>query len=61
MAIYRVLMSVEITADHDGDAHQQALRVAALLKSPLLKMAASGEGVQLVEDGRPVVHQPIRQ
>lgn len=61
MAIYRFLMSIEVSASHDGEAHEQALRLEKMLKTPLLKMAVEGEGVRLVGDGRPIVYQPQRQ
>lgn len=57
---YRVLMSIEVEASGDRQAHEYATKLAELLKSPLVRMAVDGEGIRLSGDGRPVVHQPQR-
>jgi hypothetical protein len=54
-------MSMAVEAPNDRQAHEYALKLAELLKSPLVKMAVSGEGIQLSGDGRPIVHQPQRE
>ncbi len=51
-------MSVEIDARDDHDAHESALRLSELIKSPMVKMAVMSEGVQLTSDV--IVHQPER-
>lgn len=58
MSRYRVLMSVEISAADYPHAHADALKLLELFKSPIVRMAVQGQGIELVEDGRPVVHQP---
>lgn len=58
---YRITMSMAVEAPNDRQAHEYALKLAELLKSPLVKMAVSGEGIQLSGDGRPIVHQPQRE
>jgi hypothetical protein len=49
---YRVTMSVAIEAVDDRQAHECAVKLSKLLKSPLVKMAVEG-------DGNPIVHQPL--
>lgn len=58
---YRVTMSIEVEARNNQEAHDQALKLKELLKSPLVRMAVEGEGIQLSGDGRPIVHQPQRE
>lgn len=58
MLRYRVLMSIEVRATNDREAREHAKKLAELLKSPLVKMAVEGEGVELVDGGRPIVYQP---
>lgn len=59
---YRIVMSVEVEARDDRQAHEYAKKLAGLLKSPLVKMAVEGEGIRLSgSDGRPIVHQPQRE
>jgi len=55
---YRVLMSIEIDARDDRQAYENALKFESLLKNPMVRMAVESEGIQLADDGRPVVHQP---
>lgn len=56
---YRIMMSIEVNARNDRQAHEYGLKLKELLKSPVVKMAVEGAGVQLQgEDGNPVVHQP---
>ena len=57
---YRIMMSIEVEARDDHQAHEYATKFAELLKSPLVRMAVSGEGIRLSGDGRPIVHQPQR-
>lgn len=58
---YRIMMSVEVEARDDRQAHQNALQLTELLKSPMVKMAVTSAGIQLSgEDGNPVVHRPQR-
>lgn len=57
---YRVLLSIEVEARDDREAYASATKLRELLKSPFVRMAVEGEGIQLSGDGRPVVHQPQR-
>ncbi len=54
-------MSIEVDASNDAEAHQYAEKLGGLLKSPLVRMAAEGEGIKLAGDGCPVVHMPQRE
>lgn len=56
---YRVLMSVEIEASGDQRAYADAVKMKKLLQGPMVKMAVESDGIRLVEDGRPIVHEPI--
>ena len=58
---YRVTMSIEVDAINDVQAHKYAEKLGGLLKSPLVRMAAEGEGIKLAGDGHPVVHAPQRE
>lgn len=55
------MMSIVVEAPGARQAHEQAKKLEGLLKSPLVKMAAEGEGIQLSGDGKPVVHAPQRE
>jgi hypothetical protein len=55
------MMSIEVEARDDRQAHEYATKFAELLKSPLVRMAVVGEGIQLSGGGRPIVHQPQRE
>lgn len=55
------MMSILVEARNDRDALEQAKKLEALLKGPLVKMGIEGEGVRLSGDGNPVVHQPQRE
>lgn len=56
---YRVFMSIDIEARHDREAHEQALKLKELLKSPMVRMAVQGEGVKLSNgDGGSIVYEP---
>jgi len=58
---YRIIMSVEVVARDDRQAHENALKLADLLKSPMVKMAVTSAGIQLSgDDGDPIVHRPQR-
>ena len=57
---YRVMMSMEVEATNDRQAHEYAKKLQGLLKSPMVRMALDGEGIQLSGDGKPIVHQPQR-
>ena len=48
---YRIVMSIEVEARDDNQAYEQATKLSKLLKGPLVKMAVSGEGIQLSGDG----------
>jgi hypothetical protein len=61
VAKYRITMSMAVEAINDHQAHDYAVKLAELLKSPLVKMAVSNEGIRLSGDGRPIVHQPQRE
>ena len=54
-------MSIEVDANNDAEAYQYAEKLAELLKSPLVRMAANDEGIKLAGDGHPVVHMPQRE
>ena len=58
---YRIVMSMAVEARDDRQAHEYATKLAELLKSPFVRMAVAGEGIQLSGDGKPVVHQPQRE
>ena len=58
---FRITMSIEVEARSDREAHEYALKLAKLLKSPLVKMAVEREKIRLAGDGSPVVHQPQRE
>lgn len=55
---YRVFVQLMIEAPSQEQAVDQAVKLGELLRNPMVKMAAIGEGVRLVEDGRPIVHTP---
>ena len=57
---YRIFMSVVVDAPNDQQAYEYALKLDALLKGPMVRMAAASEGIRLSGDGDPVVHQPQR-
>lgn len=57
---YTVTMSIEVDASNNAEARQHALKLAELLKSPMVRMAVEGADVRLVGDGNPVVYQPQR-
>jgi hypothetical protein len=53
-------MSIEVEAGYYRQAHENALRLAALLKDPLVRMAVEGAGIRLSGgDGKPIVYQPL--
>lgn len=56
---YRILMSIEIEARDDRQAYESAVKFEGLLKNPMVRMAVESEGIQLSDDGRPIVHQPF--
>jgi hypothetical protein len=58
---YRVTMSIEVEARDDRQAYEYAVKLAGLLKSPLVRMAVEGEDIRLSGDGHPIVHQPQRE
>jgi len=58
---YRVTMSIEVEAASDRQAHEHAMKLQELLKSPIVRMGVEGAGVRLSGgDGRVVVYQPQR-
>jgi hypothetical protein len=54
------MMSIEVDATGDRQAHEYAVKLSELLKTPLVRMAVAGEDIRLSGDGRPIVHQPQR-
>jgi len=58
---YRITMSMAVDARDDRQAYEYATKLQELLKSPLVRMAVSGEDIQLFGDGQPIVHQPQRE
>ena len=57
---YRILVSMEIEARDDRKAHEYAVKLQELLRSPMVRMAVANEEIQLSGDGKPIVHQPQR-
>jgi hypothetical protein len=57
---YRIMMSIEVDAVDDRQAHEYATKFSDLLKTPMVRMAVGGEGIRLSGDGSPIVHQPQR-
>lgn len=56
---FRIAMTIEVNARNGREAHDCALKLKELLKSPMVKMAVEGAGIRLSgEDGNPTVHQP---
>jgi hypothetical protein len=51
-------MSIEVRAADERQAREHAKKLGELLKSPLVKMAVEGEGVELANGGSPIVYQP---
>ncbi len=58
---YRVLVSIEIQAQNEQEADAHAKKLSKLLKNPLLRMQLENEGIRLVGDDGPIVHQPQRE
>jgi ABC-type metal ion transport system substrate-binding protein len=59
---YRQLMHFVIVARDDNEAAEVSKKLDKLLKTPLVRMAIQGEGIQLAHgDGRPVVYAPKRE
>jgi len=55
-------MSVAVDARSDLQAHEYAKKLDELLKSPMVRMAVEGAGIELSDgDGQPVVHIPQRE
>lgn len=61
VARYRITMSMVVDARDDRQAHEYAVKLAELLKTPFVRMAVADEGIRLSGDGQPVVHQPQRE
>ena len=57
---YRILMSMEVEARDGRQAHEFALKLKELLKSPMVRMAVEADGIRLSGDGKPIVHEPRR-
>lgn len=53
-------MSMAVNAADERQANEYALKLAGLLKSPMVRMAVQAEGVRLYGDGQATVHQPQR-
>lgn len=58
---YRIAMSISIEARDDREAYAHAAKLKELLKSPMVRMAVSSEGIRLSGDGQPIVHQPQQE
>jgi hypothetical protein len=58
---YRIAMSIAVEARDDRQAYEYAVKLADLLKTPLVRMAVEGEEIRLSGDGKPIVHQPQRE
>jgi hypothetical protein len=54
-------MSIEVNARDDHEADEHAKKLSKLLKNPLLRMQLESEGIRLVGDDGPIVHQPQRE
>lgn len=51
-------MSIEVRATDERQAREHAKKIGELLKSPLVKMAVEGKGVELANGGNLIVYQP---
>jgi hypothetical protein len=59
---HKILMHFVVETRDDLNAKEIAKKLESLLKTPLVRMAIQGEGVQLAYgDGRPVVYAPQRE
>lgn len=58
---FRILVSIEVDAGSDQEADEHAKKLSKLLKNPLLRMQLESEGIRLVGDDGPIVHQPQRE
>lgn len=59
---HKIMMHVVVETKDDRDASEIAKKLDKLIKSPLVRMAIQGEGVQLAHgDGKPVVYAPQRE
>jgi len=58
---YRIYMSVAVEAQNDAEAFRHAESLSELLKSPMVRMAVEGNGIQLAPGEQPTVHQPQRE
>lgn len=58
---FRILMSIAVETTDYRQAHDHALALVELLKSPLVRMAVEAEGIRLSGDGSPIVYQPQRE
>lgn len=54
-------MSIEVRATDERQAREHAKKIGELLKSPLVKMAVEGKGVELANGGNLIVYQPQRE
>lgn len=54
-------MSMEVEVRDHRQAHEYAVKLLGLLKTPLVRMAVAGEEIQLSGDGSPIVYQPQRE
>jgi len=54
-------MSVAVEAQNDAEAFRHAESLSELLKSPMVRMAVEGNGIQLAPGEQPTVHQPQRE
>lgn len=58
---YRIAVSMEVEVRGGAqEAMAAALKLKELIKDPFVKMAIEGAGIQLFDDGKPLVHQPQR-
>jgi len=58
---FRILVSIEVDAPSDDQAFENAVKLSKLLKNPILRMQLESEGIRLVGDDGPIVHQPQRE
>jgi hypothetical protein len=56
---YRMLMHFVVEARDDREANEVAIKLDKLLKTAMVRMAISDEGIRLADgDGKPVVYAP---
>lgn len=57
---YRVTLSLEVDARDDREALEYAKKLEGLLKTPLARATVRSAGIQLFDEGQPIVYHPQR-